>query len=132
MALFALGIGSIFAESHSAIRNAVEAFALAADQRNVQSLEKVMHGSFRTVFKTRGKGGYNTIDKDSYINLVKDRKIGGVKRRLKIISVVEYDNMAMVRAHLSNARVRFESGYTLVKDEGAWKIMQDATVFAVK
>ena len=110
--------------------DAVEAFVRAGDGRDLEALEQVLHDDFRVVAQM--PSGVSVIDRASYLGLVRGEKIGGEAREQQVHAVMESGDLATVKGSLQSATAAFDCTWSLVKVDGAWRVVQDLVVFRPK
>lgn len=77
--------------------------------------------------------GVMKLDKDSYIKLIKDKKIGGVARKLKILATADDRHIDMAKVTLTGDKVVFHDFLALIKTAKGWQIVGNtARVVPVK
>jgi len=109
---------------------AVRAFVDAADTQDVSALQAVLHEDFRVL--ARMPDGWSMLDRATYLSLIEAGTFGGVKRKTRLDSVQSTGELATVVGSLSSKAATFESSWTVVQVDGAWKVVQDATIFQPK
>lgn len=107
---------------------AVAAFAQAGDRRDVQAMEALLHPEFRVVFAMLGTGGVKLMTRAAYLAALRAGQIGGDMRQVQITAMESLDQVATVRARLRSEKATFDSVFTLVRDGGRWRIIQDTTL----
>lgn len=107
----------------------VEAFALAADTRDASALELLLHPEFRVVFSMKGSNEASVLPRSTWFGMFHQGKIGGVPRSLTVSSASADRGLSVVMATLEGASGRFESVYTVVRDNSGCRILQDAVIF---
>ncbi|MEM1320089.1 MAG: nuclear transport factor 2 family protein [Bacteroidota bacterium] len=132
--LFALSIlmtgaagSTITGSDMEAISKAVTAFATHADNQDVPKMATVLHKDFRAVVnRLFGSEEVALMDKSLYLDLLKQGKIGGAKRTVRIHSIDIEENNAIVRATFQGEQMTFNTFIQLVKDvQGHWTIIGD-------
>lgn len=113
-------------------RAVVERFAEAADARDLDALESVLHPDFRVSFVVKGTAQAQAMDRASYLGLAREGKIGGDRRRVKISSVEVNGELAFVRVRLTGAAAQFESMQTLLLSDGQWRVLNETVLFSPK
>lgn len=110
-----------------AISVAVHHFAANADQQDVKKMAAVLDDNFRAVVnRLFGSKEVSIMDKSLYLQLLKDKKIGGSKRDVTILTMNVTNNNASVKAQLTGKDLLFTTYLLLVKnEEGEWKIVND-------
>lgn len=77
--------------------------------------------------------GVRKLDKNSYFKLIKDKKIGGVARKLNIIAADDDGHIGTAKVTLTGDKAVFHDHLTLIKTPTGWQIVANATrVAAVK
>lgn len=109
------------------ITETVMRFAKGGDAQNTEILNAVLDAQFRAaVNRAFGSEELQVIDKNTYIQLIKDNKIGGDDRTVTIQSISIEGNIAAVYATLDGKKLNFRNFISLVKTaENEWKIIQD-------
>jgi Putative lumazine-binding len=121
---------SINAQDASAVEQTITRFIHAGDTRDVDSLQEILHEGFRTVAPGQTASlEIRIIPKEKYLELLRDKKIGGDERTLHILSVDIENNRASAKAETTGKAVIFQSYYHLLKtSEGHWQLINDFTV----
>ena len=109
------------------IRSCINNFSKAADDRDVDALEASIHKDFRVVAnQLMGSKEISTMDRASYVGMLKEGKIGGDSREVEVLSIDVHGNNAMAKVSLTGKELTFTTYLLLVKNaEGEWKIAQD-------
>jgi Putative lumazine-binding len=109
------------------ISGAVHAFSQAGDSQDAARLDLVLHPQFRAVVhRAFGSPELSLMDKSLYLQLMRDKKIGGDKREVHLLEVDVVNNIAQVRVLLLGKALRFHTYISLVKlDDGSWQIVGD-------
>lgn len=121
-------------EDLDAITRAIEKFATAGDHQDETVMAEVLHPQYRVVWNDPGKGTLTVLDRDTYLDLIRSKKIGGDKRTVQIesIELINGDN-ALIKTSLKGEKADFQSLLSLVKNEdGDWFLIQDQVFMAVK
>ena len=116
------------------IRQQVAAFIQAGDERDIASLEELLHSDFRVVVNQfMGGDGVTLIAKEAYLGMIRDEKIGGVERQLEFRHISIHGHTAAAEIRLESEAAAFDSFITLIQDkQGQWRIISDAAVFQPK
>jgi hypothetical protein len=122
-------LGTALAGSPDALQ-AVQAFVRAGDERDVASLERVLHDDFRVV--VRMPDGLSVMSRDLYVKLVTSGKIGGTPRTADFDVVMLSDDLATVKGSLDSSAAHFDCTWTVANGAAGWQVIQDAVVFAPK
>lgn len=105
-------------------------YVKGADQSDATALEAVLHPDFRSaVNQLFGADGVSVMDKATYLELTKTKKIGGTKRKIEIEQVDINNSIATIKAVLTSDELKFTGYYSLVQDKaGKWWVLQDMPV----
>ncbi len=109
------------------ISDAIHLFVKGADQRDLKKIESVLHPQFRAVVnRLFGSADVTVMNRALYLDLLKQEKIGGDDRTIKIKSIDLEGNNAVVKATFLGKETRFDTYIQLVKDtEGKWWLVSD-------
>lgn len=109
------------------ISEVVHAFSAAGDKQDASLLETVLHPQFRAVVhRFMGASDVILMDKANFLQLIRDKKIGGDKREVHILHTEITNNIATVKAILEGKALRFTNYISLVKlENGSWQIVSD-------
>jgi hypothetical protein len=109
------------------VTKAVYDFIQGGDERNVSTLDRVLHPQFRsTVNKFAGSTGLTTLSKSAYLQLINENKIGGTARNIAELAVDVAGPVAMARVEMKSEKLQFISFYKLVENEdNAWQLVSD-------
>lgn len=106
-----------------------ERFARAADARDVETLEEVLHPAFRVVFTVEGSAQAQVMEREAYLAGIRSGTFGGTPRRGEWTTVSLHGALAHVRGTLNGGGAHFESHFIVVKSSDGWQLIEDATVF---
>lgn len=111
----------------SNIDEAVRAFARGSDQQDAAGLDKVLHPQFRAVVnRAFGSADVSLMDKAAYLQLIRDKKIGGDTRDVHLVQTDITNNIATVKAIFQGKLLRFTTFVSLVKlPDGTWQVVGD-------
>jgi Putative lumazine-binding len=112
------------------LEGAVKTFCQAADVQDVAAMDKVLHPLYRAMLnRVFGSNELQIIDKTTYLELLKTKKIGGDARDIRILYLdVEGDN-ALVKALFTGKTLRFVTYLSLVKlPDNSWQVAADMPV----
>jgi len=117
-----------------AVKEAVKLFSQSADLQNTNNMNKVLHKNFRAVLNQLfGSKEVSITDKETYLALLKDKKIGGDKRKVSFESVDIYGKNASVKAVFDGNALKFSTYILLVKTaEGKWQVINDMPIISKK
>lgn len=126
LSMFAFA-GSLTGNDSEQIALAVKAFAKSADKQDVEKMDQVLHKEYRTVAnRLFGSEEVSIIDKKTYLSMMREGKLGGDKRKVKIGEIKVIGNNAMVEATFTGEKLIFETFLQLAKDaSGEWKVISD-------
>ena len=120
--------GSVLSGNDSEeISAAVKEFVKSADKQDVNSMDKIMHKEFRTVAnRLFGAPEVSVINKSTYLAMMKEGKLGGDSRKVKIEEIEVIGNNAVVKATFTGKKLIFQTFVQLVKgSDGSWKVISD-------
>ena len=102
-------------------------FSAAGDHRDVVQLDRILHPQYRAVAnRFLGSPDLTLMDKTSYLQLMKDKKIGGDSREVFILHTDLGHQVATVKAVFQGKILRFTTFISLVKlENGDWQIVGD-------
>jgi hypothetical protein len=105
----------------------VSAFAGNADKQYAAAMKTVLHADFRAaVNRVFGSENVSIITKESYVQMIADKKIGGDTRKVSITSVDVQGNNAHVKATFTGEKLTFNTYLLFVKDpSSAWALISD-------
>lgn len=110
----------------AAATQVIEAFARAADRRDVAALEQVLHPSFRVLFTVDTTKAPTQLDRAQFLGMVRDGKIGGADRQVLVSGFAATDRFASASARMQRKDASFEGVYALVEQDGRWWLLQEA------
>lgn len=116
------------------ITNLVNQFAEGADNRDTVLLDQVLDTHFRAaVNRAFGSTQLQVIDKSTYLNLIKEKKLGGDKRSVSIQNIMVHESTATAEVIMEGSKLNFITFISLIKNEDqTWKIIQDMPVIKTK
>jgi hypothetical protein len=118
--------GGAPAARQAAATQVIEAFARAADRRDVAGLEQVLHPSFRVMFALDAAKPPTQLDRAQFLGMVRDGKIGGADRQVVVSGFATTDRFASASARMQHKDASFEGVYALVEQDGRWWLLQEA------
>lgn len=109
------------------VKNTITRFVEAADAQNAEELAEVLDEKFRLILnQLLGSSEVTAMDRQTYLQLIKDKKLGGDKRSIEFVSLEVMNQNASVRVKLKGSVLAFESFIQLIKTpEGKWKLIND-------
>jgi len=115
------------------VKNVITQFVQAADQQDADQVASILHEDFRVVMNQLfGSNEVSTMSKSVYVQLIRDKKMGGDKRTIDFVSVDVVNHNASVKVLLKGKTMVFESLLHLIKTaDGKWQLINDLP-FATK
>lgn len=110
-----------------AVKATVIKFVKAADEQDAELVATMLNKRFRVVMnRLFGDTEVNEMERDAYVQLIKDKKMGGDKRSVEFISVEVAAQNASVHVKLKGKTMVFDSFIQLVKTaDGKWQLVND-------
>ena len=107
------------------MKKTIESYVKGADEQVVELVENAFHDDFQ-VF-AHSEGSIQVIDKNTYLELLKAKKIGGSTRQIEYLDLSVDDLVGTARVNLVGEDVTFHDHLSLIKEEGNWKIVSNIT-----
>lgn len=109
------------------VTSAVKSFVKAGDERNLSSLQNILHPEFRAVVnRAFGSEEVSVMNKELYLNLMKDGTIGGDSRNVEILNSQIIGHNASVEAVFTGSDYKFKTFVLLAQNtDGNWKVIND-------
>ncbi|MCE3227528.1 MAG: hypothetical protein K0S32_2079 [Bacteroidetes bacterium] len=111
----------------------IMAYVKAVDTQDVQSTASLMHPAFRVVMRhNKEQDKISILPKEIYLQLMEEKKVGGSER---IVSVHSHNNFAgytNVYLTLENEKMCMRSVFSLVSENGNFKIISDHVYITFK
>lgn len=104
--------------ANEAILSILQAYAQGTEQQSIDTLDEAFHPQFRVAIKT--DENLRIIDKAAYLELIKDKKIGGEYRQLNVIALTVGESLAQVQLTLTGEKATFNDHLELVNINGQW------------
>ena len=116
------------------ITAAITNFVTGGDNSDIDKLDKALHRDFRVTNNGfMGSKGVTIIDKEKYLQNIRDGIFGGLPRTMTIESIDANDTIAMVKLRLESAENHFISYNSLVLDtDNEWKLINNLAVVQPK
>jgi hypothetical protein len=111
-------------------QEAALAFVAAGDRQDIAGLDQVLHPSFRVLFVTAGKTGETELSRAQYLQLVRDKKLGGDTRTVEVVSAETVDRVSFLRLRIRGKQSSFETLETWVEVGERWLLASDHVVFS--
>jgi hypothetical protein len=106
------------------VENVVRQYARAADARDAETMDKVLHDKFRVVASMGGK--LVALEKTDYVGSLKAGKIGGEPREVRIDTVALSGDYAFADVTLTGKERTFRDHLVLYREASGWRILQNA------
>ncbi|WP_205512078.1 nuclear transport factor 2 family protein [Longitalea arenae] len=118
----------------SKVEKAITDFVKGGDNSDVALLEKVLHKDFRVTNNGfMGRPGVTIIDKEKYIQNIRDGIFGGLPRKMVIEHIDESGTVALVKLRLESSENYFVSYNSLVLDtDNEWRLINNLAVVESK
>jgi len=109
------------------IQNAIRQWAQAADAQNADAAAIHLDTHYRIVMnRLMGSPDVRTVDKETYLQMLRDKKLGGDARTLKFKRIKVVGSTASVELEMTGKKLHFQSLIQLIQDaEGNWKLVSD-------
>ena len=116
------------------IEQAITDFVKGGDNSDVVLLNKVLHKDFRVTNNGfMGRPGVTIIDKEKYIQNIRDGIFGGLPRKMVIEQIDESDTIALVKLRLESSENYFVSYNSFVLDtDNEWRLINNLAVVESK
>ena len=113
-----------------AIEQTITRFTAAADNSNVQELDKVLDPTYQIAMnRLFGSKDVKIVSREAYLEKIRSKEWGGKARKLTIENVILNGSTACVKARLSSSKMTFVSLLILTRDStGTWKIIGDTPI----
>jgi hypothetical protein len=108
-------------DPYASVLAVVTAFATASPTRDVAALEACLAPS--AVQHVRFGAEWSPMPTATYLQLMRERKIGGEPVTVEVHGVAWFDGVATVHATRSTPSYRFEDVLTLTQTGDAWRIV---------
>ena len=118
-------VSNLEASAESEIKEKINQFVKAGDEQEPSSLEGILHPDYRITFAFPGETKVTILSREMYLQMLKDKKLGGTKRSIKIEEVTIRGNTALVRAKLESEVMRFSIFFSFINVGEGWKLISD-------
>ncbi len=120
-------------EEKSDVEQAVTTFVKSVDSRQTADLSKTLMSGSSIVIINKITNKVENYSGDQFVNLVQNGQKGGWVRNLQINSVDLNGSTAIAKVDITDSRLKQSGFFTLVKDNGAWKVTGEvATLSLIK
>lgn len=116
------------------VRKCIALFSTYAGDRDIAGMERILHADFRVIAnQLMGGDAVSLIDKQTYLQFLRDKKFGGETRVVSINSIEITGNNACVKVAFEGEKAVFTSFMLLVKSKvGEWTIISDLPSVSAK
>jgi hypothetical protein len=112
----------------AAIEATITKFATAADSQKAEMLEPLLHPAFRVMFCMQAGTTPTQLDRQQFLQMVKDGKIGGKPRTTVVASISIANGFASAKARMLREDSAFHGIYSLVEQGGQWQLLEEAVL----
>lgn len=109
------------------LKERIQAFKSAADARNTQAMQQLLHKDFRLFAYIGTASEGMAMDKAGYVGALTAGQIGGVKRSHKILSLDVRGRHAAARVQMESKEFKFDTYMQWVKTDSGWQLVNDLT-----
>ncbi|RYM34995.1 hypothetical protein ERX46_06375 [Brumimicrobium glaciale] len=116
------------------ITQCITDFVKGGDNSDIELLDAVLHEDFRVTNNGfMGTSGVMIIDKQDYLERIRNGEFGGIPREMEILAIDHDGIIAMVKLKIESFENDFISYNSLVLDtENNWKIINNLAVVKAK
>ena len=116
------------------ITQCITDFVKGSDNSDVELLDAVLHEDFRVTNNGfMGTSGVMIIDKQDYLERIRNGEFGGIPREMEILAIDHDGIIAMVKLKIESFENDFISYNSLVLDtENNWKIINNLAIVKSK
>ncbi|TGL60249.1 nuclear transport factor 2 family protein [Leptospira ognonensis] len=125
MVVFGVAVSGLAASDESEIKDKVAQFLKAGDEQDPNSLEAILHPEYRITVAFPGEKKVTILTKETYMQMLRDKKLGGHKRSLKFEDVSIKGNVAVVRTQLQSDVMKFFTFFSFINVGDGWKMIND-------
>ena len=128
MFAFSVLVGQISSAQNSEIKDIIAKFVRAGDSRSIKIFEKILHQQYRIIISSAKET--KIIHRNDYLDLIKNKKIGGEKRTFKIESLNMSENTASAIVIIESSKSIFRDHLQFIKDRYQWRLINNITHFS--
>ncbi len=121
----AFAAGSVYASDKDEIKEKIKNFVHAGDEQDPAKLETILHSEYRITYAFPGETKVSILTRESYLQMLRERKLGGRKRSLEIEDITIRGNVAMARAKLQSDVMRFSIFFSFINTGSGWQLISD-------
>jgi uncharacterized membrane protein YqiK len=127
LSLFAAGAVMAVSNEEQQIKTLIQKFSDAGDNQDSESLEAILDGNYRIVMNQLfGSTEITLMDRQTYLQMIKNKEFGGDKRKVKIESISIVGNNAIAIVDFIGEKMTMHSILVFVKDNKSnWKLISD-------
>ncbi len=118
-------------ENKSNIEQAVTTFVKSVDNRKVDDLSNTLLSDGSIIIVNTLTKKVDNYSGKQFIDLVKNGQKGGWVRNVSVNSVDTDGNTAVVKVDITDARLKQSGYFTLVKDNGTWKVASEVATLGL-
>ena len=127
MALVGNSAASAQKADKAQIKSTIQQWIAAGDQQSAEAAAPLMDATFHVYLNQMfGSDKVTTIDKEGYLSMLREKKLGGKARTLKFKRITIAGNIATVQLEMKSSVLLFNGFIQLAKDKtGNWRIVSD-------
>jgi len=115
------------------ITQCISTFIEGGDTNDVKRLDQILHKDYRNIQSGFfSKKGTTILNKTTYIELIRTKTFGGVKRQITYNALKVQGDLAYADVHLESKTMIFHSLITLIKEDKQWYIIGNYPHFTFK
>jgi ketosteroid isomerase-like protein len=124
------GVAATYAQGKAEskkIQAAITQWAQAADLQNAEAAGAFLDDNYLIVMnRLFGSAEVATMDKTTYLQMLREKKFGGDPRILKFKRITVTGSIASVQLEMTGSKLQFRSFIQLIQDpQGNWKLVSD-------
>jgi hypothetical protein len=98
------------------VKTTIMSFANATEHRDLNKMEILLHDEYRV----------NILSREGYLNMLKEKNIGGEFREIEILSIDVNGQNAIAKVQFRSQQLELTNYFLLVQSkEGKWQIIDD-------
>jgi hypothetical protein len=129
LSLFAgsLELGAQSLKDLEKVERLVQGFNQAVDRQDPATLERLLHPQFRAyVHRLFGSPDLMITERNSYIQAIREKKIGGDTRAVHILHTDLNNNSAVIKVIFEGKELRFVTHLSAIKlGNDEWQLLSD-------
>jgi Putative lumazine-binding len=120
-------VGSAAARAdHTAADRLIRDFAQASDRSDAAALEALLHPSFRVIFNIGTAGTPTKLERNQYLQMVREGKVGGASRHVVVTQIAAVGGFGTAVAEMVRPDAIFNGVYSFIEQDGRWLLLQEA------